>query len=1305
MVSIQATDPYAAEAGPNAGMFTISRTGSAQKALTVSLNRSGTAANGYDYSRVGSTVTIGAGQTSAKVYINPIDDTYVEGTETVVMGLVSSSAYDLGSSRSATVSIADNDKPARNVAPTIASLTASPSQFSQPGTVTLTANGVNDSDGQVKSVTFYWETNGKAGLQTGTGGDRLLSTDTSSAGGWARSFGLSSGTFTFYAQATDDQGATSATGTSAPTATVTVRKPNAAPTVASITPSASVLPGSGSVTLTANGVNDPDGTIRSVTFYREINGIAGLQTGAGGDRRVMIDSDGSDGYRYRFGTGVAGTYVFYAMATDDQGATSATGTAAPSTAVTVKKGQPQPRTVYVGNHWRAVGRGWTWVDVDNDVVTPLFSGTHGYAALVFGAGNVLQKITLHGTDSRSSLALQVRRDKAGNGTVSLGALTSDGPGSLRRLDLAKANVVGAGINIDGTVADLRVGDVADNASLEFTGAAKDWMTITAGAIGNDVNLTFGGVLTTVRAKGWAGGTIDVANVGTIDIRGSDFGADLKIDPAKNPNGGFRSIRVTGGNFTGSIDVPGSGGTVWVYGGDVHAATVSVGSGGIAVYANQARLPNGTYQGGSVTVGTMKTAGRTSVRARGGSVEVSRLESNHDTWLYAMASRTQAGTGNVTVGLKLTGGRSHRISSVGGNVELTSLDVRSGGLTVYANATRVGHTYQGGGIEIGGTDPTIVGRTLLSARGGDLKVTGTLTVRGDAMFSAAMGAGGTGGNITGSYDIQAGSVRRMDARGGDIQVDTLTVAGSARLSATEMRNRTNGSYVGGSVTSTTSITVGGRLDIRASGGLIDVTATAGSTTRLWARASRIQPDTGDVRGSLCVTGGRSHRINATGGNVMLTSLDVQAGGLYVYANETRVGSTYQGGGIEIGGTDPTIVGRTSLSARGGDLKVADTLTVRGNAMFSSTLGARGTGGNITGSYDIQAGPAGSRLAGNVQRMDARGGSIEVDTLTVAGHARLSATEMRNRANGTYVGGSVRSTTSITVGGRLDINAYGGVIDVQATAGNNARLSARASRTQADTGDVKGSLTVTGGRSHSVTTYGGDVTLSDLQATWGNVNVRAMEMRGRGGSVTLGSGTTPINLQHGGLTVYSYGGNVSVTGTASGNTSLSARASRTQAGTGNVTAGLKLTGGRMHRINTMGGDICFSGDSSVRGALSLSAYGGDIQIDRLLKVLGDVTRLSATRGRNGTGGRLISAAAGTDLDISGTLRLLTAEQLAMDIQTDSLARVLLRKDHIRTTAGANDHGSIRVADKSGYVTGANGTIRVRGDADGKVHAYTA
>ncbi|MGI0486316.1 Calx-beta domain-containing protein [Pantanalinema rosaneae CENA516] len=108
-VSIAATDPTAAEAGTDPGVYTITRTGDTSQALTVSYTVGGTATNGTDYTAITETVTIPAGQSSVNVIITPIDDLDVEGDETVNLTLTSSASYTLSTATTATVTIADND--------------------------------------------------------------------------------------------------------------------------------------------------------------------------------------------------------------------------------------------------------------------------------------------------------------------------------------------------------------------------------------------------------------------------------------------------------------------------------------------------------------------------------------------------------------------------------------------------------------------------------------------------------------------------------------------------------------------------------------------------------------------------------------------------------------------------------------------------------------------------------------------------------------------------------------------------------------------------------------------------------------------------------------------------------------------------------------------------------------------------------------------------------------------------------------------------------------------------------------------
>jgi Divergent InlB B-repeat domain/MAM domain, meprin/A5/mu len=110
VVSVSATDASASETGPDAGTWTVTRTGSTNGAVTVNFGLSGTAVTGSDYSmsHTGS-VTLAAGVTSVVVTLTPLNDTvYDELTETAVLTLASGAGYELGTT-AATITIADND--------------------------------------------------------------------------------------------------------------------------------------------------------------------------------------------------------------------------------------------------------------------------------------------------------------------------------------------------------------------------------------------------------------------------------------------------------------------------------------------------------------------------------------------------------------------------------------------------------------------------------------------------------------------------------------------------------------------------------------------------------------------------------------------------------------------------------------------------------------------------------------------------------------------------------------------------------------------------------------------------------------------------------------------------------------------------------------------------------------------------------------------------------------------------------------------------------------------------------------------
>jgi VCBS repeat-containing protein len=109
VVNLGLSDNSISETGPNNGVFTITRSGNTSASLTVKYAIAGTAGNGIDYSALSGSVTIAAGSTSAVVVVAPVNDTLIEGSETVKISISSNAAYQIGLHGAITVSLVDND--------------------------------------------------------------------------------------------------------------------------------------------------------------------------------------------------------------------------------------------------------------------------------------------------------------------------------------------------------------------------------------------------------------------------------------------------------------------------------------------------------------------------------------------------------------------------------------------------------------------------------------------------------------------------------------------------------------------------------------------------------------------------------------------------------------------------------------------------------------------------------------------------------------------------------------------------------------------------------------------------------------------------------------------------------------------------------------------------------------------------------------------------------------------------------------------------------------------------------------------
>jgi hypothetical protein len=137
-VTVAATDASASEAGPDAGMFTFTRTGTTAAALLVQYRVGGTATSGSDFAALSGSVTIPAGAASATVRVTPVDDPDAEAPETVDVTVQPDGAYTVGTPSTAAVTIADNDRPMVTI---VATDPAASETGTDTGTFTITRTG------------------------------------------------------------------------------------------------------------------------------------------------------------------------------------------------------------------------------------------------------------------------------------------------------------------------------------------------------------------------------------------------------------------------------------------------------------------------------------------------------------------------------------------------------------------------------------------------------------------------------------------------------------------------------------------------------------------------------------------------------------------------------------------------------------------------------------------------------------------------------------------------------------------------------------------------------------------------------------------------------------------------------------------------------------------------------------------------------------------------------------------------------------------------------------------------------------
>ena len=96
VLSITVIDTNACEYEAESGSFSIQSTQTATENLVLHFSISGTASNGTDFTWLTNTVELALGSNAVTLLITPIEDTQVEGSETVIINLTEHADYDVG---------------------------------------------------------------------------------------------------------------------------------------------------------------------------------------------------------------------------------------------------------------------------------------------------------------------------------------------------------------------------------------------------------------------------------------------------------------------------------------------------------------------------------------------------------------------------------------------------------------------------------------------------------------------------------------------------------------------------------------------------------------------------------------------------------------------------------------------------------------------------------------------------------------------------------------------------------------------------------------------------------------------------------------------------------------------------------------------------------------------------------------------------------------------------------------------------------------------------------------------------------
>ena len=386
-----------------------------------------------------------------------------------------------------------------------------------------------------------------------------------------------------------------------------VATPN--PAIGSLTVNPSSTTVGTNVTLTANNVTDPGATINSVAFYRESNGTAGVQVG--GDTLVGTGTQSGGNWSLTISSSAmtAGTYTYYAVATDSAGVSSPIGTSAPSAGLTLSVPTPNPLIGSFAANPASVTAGTATTLIAGNVTDAgatitgvnFYRESNGTSGLQIGGDTLVGAGTKNGTNwsiSASTTGLTV-------GTYTCYAVATDNAGVSSAVSSTTLNIVNAYTNLFTTDANINSPSPAGTSSFNSTTGVY---TVTGAGSGigsksDQFNYDY---------ASYSGNGSLVANIGSLTNANSSSQAGVMFRNSTASNSIYAAVvvtpsngltfewRLTAGGNTSHVTITGIKAPVWV-------KLTRSGNNFAAYYSTSATVPTSWTQIGSTRTISMSTS--------------------------------------------------------------------------------------------------------------------------------------------------------------------------------------------------------------------------------------------------------------------------------------------------------------------------------------------------------------------------------------------------------------------------------------------------------------------------------------------------------------------------------------------------------------------------------------------------------------------------------------------------------------------------------------------------------------------------